>query len=227
MSADPPRTRYAIYYTPPPGPLAAFGAAWLGWDPVLGTTVPHPEIGLPVAELTKTPRKYGLHGTIKPPFHLAPGTTFADLLTKARKLCAAQPPLDLPPLHLDRIGRFLALTIAGEQAPLARLAATVVKDLDPFRAPPSEAELDKRRKANLTPAQDANLTAWGYPYVMDEFRFHITLTGRLQDPASAAAALRPHVDPLLEPRTRITDLTLLASDEAGRFHERARLPLGG
>ncbi|MGL6208804.1 MAG: DUF1045 domain-containing protein, partial [Paracoccaceae bacterium] len=70
-------TRYAIYYAPETGDLADFTAAWLGWDPVLGQAVPHPQIeGRPhaVADLTATPRKYGFHGTIKPPFHLAEDT---------------------------------------------------------------------------------------------------------------------------------------------------------
>ena len=37
-------------------------------------------------------------------------------------------------------------------------------------------------KSGLTDRQEALLTQWGYPYVMEEFRFHITLTGAL-DPA--------------------------------------------
>lgn len=63
--------RYGLYYTPRPGALAEFGAAWLGWDPVAGQSMAHPAIdGLPrdISEITASPRKYGLHGTIKPPF---------------------------------------------------------------------------------------------------------------------------------------------------------------
>ena len=71
-------TRFAVYYAPEPGPLADFGAAWLGWDATAGSARAHPDIaGLPrpVAEITQTPRKYGFHGTVKPPFRLAPGST--------------------------------------------------------------------------------------------------------------------------------------------------------
>ena len=70
-------TRYAIYYAPDPGPLADFGAAWLGWDIASGRAVAPPDIGplpRPVEEITRTPRKYGLHATIKPPFRLIDGT---------------------------------------------------------------------------------------------------------------------------------------------------------
>ena len=55
--------RYAVYYTPEPGPLADFGAAWLGWDIATGAEVAHPDLpGLPrpVTELTATPRKLRL-----------------------------------------------------------------------------------------------------------------------------------------------------------------------
>ena len=31
----------------------------------------------------------------------------------------------------------------------------------------------------LTPRQRDHLDRWGYPYVMQDFRFHMTLTGRL------------------------------------------------
>ena len=39
----------------------------------------------------------------------------------------------------------------------------------------------------LTPAQEALLMRWGSPYVMDEFRFHMTLTGRLAKARMAPA----------------------------------------
>ncbi|HZD24872.1 MAG TPA: DUF1045 domain-containing protein, partial [Alphaproteobacteria bacterium] len=56
------------------------------------------------------------------------------------------------------------------------------------RAPPQAAELAKRRAAGLTPRQEDLLRRWGYPYVMEEFRFHITLTGPVE-PDEAAALL--------------------------------------
>ena len=66
--------RYAVYYAPEPGAFANFCARWLGWDAITGAEVAHAEVaGLPcpVSELTETPRKYGFHGTLKPPFHLS------------------------------------------------------------------------------------------------------------------------------------------------------------
>ncbi len=223
--------RYAIYYTPPAGPLADFGAAWLGWDIATGLPVQHPHIhGLSedITELTQTPRKYGFHGTIKPPFRLAAGTTADQLAQKAEQLCTTLPALTLEGLHLSRLGRFLALTVTGDSAPLSELAGHMVQELDHFRAPASEAELEKRRKARLSEQQEAYLIQWGYPYVMDEFRFHLTLTGRLTAARAAALqdALAPALANTLPSPFKIDALTLVGEDTQGRFHEVQRFKLG-
>ena len=70
---------------------------------------------------------------------------------------------------------------------------------------------------------------WGYPYVMDQFRFHMTLTGRLDaDTAERAeAALAPLLEPLPLQPYKVDALNLLGQDAQGRFHQIARYPLGG
>lgn len=223
--------RYGIYYTPRPGALAEFGAAWLGWDVASGTQVPHPSIDglpLPVEDITATPRKYGLHGTIKPPFFLANGTNETELSDAFATLCASLQPITLDGLKLTRIGSFIALTIDGDQTPLATLAGQAVRDIDAFRAPPSEAELARRRKSNLSPRQDELLAQWGYPYVMDEFRFHITLSGRLgRDAEAVIDALTPHITPLLPTPFGVDSLTLVGEDDDGMFREIQRHTLTG
>ncbi|MCZ4366337.1 DUF1045 domain-containing protein [Sulfitobacter dubius] len=221
--------RYAIYYTPQ-GSLAEAGAAWLGWDVARGRAVAHPEVaGLDVAALTQTPRKYGLHATIKPPFVLAEGTTADGLLAEFEALCTRLSPVTLDGLALTPLGRFLALTPEGDTAALNAMAAKVVRGLDTFRAPPSEADLARRRQANLTPAQEANLTKWGYPHVMEAFRFHITLTGKLPkgDLPQVIAALAPYITPHLPQPFILDSLTLVGQAEDGMFHEVHRAALSG
>lgn len=223
--------RHALYFTPPPGPLAEAGAAWLGWDVARGQAAvqPQPTLPRPLADITTDPRKYGFHATLKPPFRLAEGQTADALLTAARALCASLPPVTLPALRLARLGRFLALVPDPQPSALDALAARLVADLDPFRAPATPDDLARRRAAGLTPAQDALLMRWGYPYVMEEFRFHMTLTGRL-DPSEIAAvdqAARAHLGTLATDGLTITDITLAGSDAEGRFHQIARLPLSG
>ena len=85
----------------------------------------------------------------------------------------------LPPLAVADLHGFLALRETVPCPPLQALADACVEDLDRFRAPPSEAELARRRRASLTTQQDAMLVRFGYPYVLETWFFHMTLTRRL------------------------------------------------
>ncbi|MEO1421869.1 MAG: DUF1045 domain-containing protein [Pseudomonadota bacterium] len=221
--------RYAVYFTPG-GDLARVGAAWLGWDLSTGATVPHPDVpGIDVEAATRTPRKYGLHATIKPPFRLAEGRTAEGLAKDLEAFCSAQPPVTLEGLALSRLGRFLALLPEGDQTHLSALAAAVVREFDAYRAPAGSEELARRRKAGLSTAQEANLLAWGYPHVMDQFRFHITLSGAL-DPARLTAVenvLTPMLSGVLPRPFRVGSLTLAGEQSDGRFVEIHRYALTG
>lgn len=224
-------TRYAIYYAPPAAAdWSRFATSWLGWDMEAGAAAPHPDIaGLDVAQITEVPRKYGLHATMKPPLRLAEGQTQATLEEACAALAARQQPVTLDGLQLARLGRFLALRPVGDETALNALASACVQELDPFRAPAPEAELERRRAAGLSPEQDENLTRWGYPYVLDQFRFHITLTGRLPKPQLPAVedALTSHLLPLLPTPFEINDLALMGEAADGRFHLIHRYALCG
>ena len=214
--------RYAVYYTPA-GSLATAGAAWLGWDSAAGKELPHPDIkGLDLTAITETPRKYGIHGTLKPPFFLAEGVTEEALIGEVSAMARRLRPVILDGLCVSRLGKFLALTPEGDQDALAHLAAQVVMELDHFRAPPSEAELARRRQTSLSVAQEKHLADWGYPYVLDQFRFHITLTGRLRLPENVMPHAERYFGPIL-PKPFILDaLTLLGQSEDGRFRHISR-----
>ncbi len=206
--------RYAIYWLPD-GALGHAGAAWLGWDARAGTA------GGGRAD-AQAPRRYGFHATLKPPFRLAEGTDARALREGARALAARIPPADIGALSVARIGRFLALV--PERDP-AGLAAAMVEGLDRFRAPPSEAELARRRAGGLTPEQGRLLTRWGYPYVMEQFRMHLTLTGpepAIGARAEAEARFAPHAGP-----HRIGAVSLVGEDPEGRLHLIEDLPLLG
>ncbi|MGR3468812.1 MAG: DUF1045 domain-containing protein [Shimia sp.] len=219
--------RFAVYYVPAPGPLAAFGARWLGWDIHEGEPAPLFDVaGLEAA--TATPRKYGFHGTLKPPFRLREGRTVAQLRDATAQVAATLPPAECGGLELATLGRFLALVPTEPQEGLARVAAACVEGLDPFRAPPTEAELARRRAAGLSPRQEARLLRWGYPYVMEEFRFHLTLTGRLERDMLAdwQAVVRATLPPLPE-RFVVDHITLCGERADGRFEVLHRYPLTG
>ena len=186
--------RYAIYAAPPlRHPLHDFAAAWLGWDPQTGLEHP-PEscAGLPprrIAELTAEPRRYGLHATLKPPFRLAPGRDESALHAALKNFAASHEALPPVELRLAALNGFLALRPATDDAALRACADACVMEFDGFRAHAGEAEIAKRRAAGLTERQDAYLLRWGYPYVLEEFRPHFTLTGRIKDAAERSTLL--------------------------------------
>ena len=158
--------RYAVYYTPPPeSALERFGAAWFARK----------------APCLDTPRRYGFHGTLKAPFRLAAGTNEDGLLSTVEEFAGSRRTLSGPPLRLAALAGFLALVPAAPFQALDRLAADCVAAFDRFRAPGTEAELARRLSAGLSPREEALLRRWGYPYVMGAFRFHLTLTERLDE----------------------------------------------
>jgi hypothetical protein len=221
--------RHAVYYTPPPGAFADFGAGWLGWDVATGARAIRTVDVEGVEEITATPRRYGFHATLKPPFRLAEGRNEAELHAAVAEVAAATPAIRGARLHLQHLGPFLALVPASDHAPFWALGDAMVRDLDGFRLPPSDAEVARRRAAGLTPAQEAHLLRWGYPYVFKEFRFHMTLSGKL-DPATSVrveTALAPVLENVVPDPFEITDVTLAGEDEDGYFHELHRYTLSG
>ena len=217
-------TRYAIYYAPRPGDFATRANLWLS------DAAPHlPGLPRPPADLTAAPRRYGFHGTIKAPFRLAEGVTEQHLRDDLATLAARLAPVRLPGLRLEQVKGFLALLPEGDATELLALGAEVVSRLDPLRAPLTEAEIARRRPDRLTARQRELLTRWGYPHVMEEFRFHLTLTDDLPpDVAEATAAtLTPWFADVLPRPFDIADLCLFGEDAAGRFHLLHRYPLTG
>jgi hypothetical protein len=216
--------RYAVYYAPPPGAFAARAAAWLGTAP--------PEVALPTArewaDLTAAPRKYGFHGTLRAPFRLAEGTSETEVHTLLTGLAQTLRPVEMPALDVADLHGFLAL-VPRNPAPLNALAAAVVTATNPLRAPLTSAEIARRRPETLTARQRLLLDQWGYPFVMDEFRFHLTLTDHLQpdEIAPLKATLAAHFAPVLPRPFCVKDLCLFAEDAAGAFHLLHRYTLGG
>lgn len=187
MNSEPHLTPYrcAVYFTPPPfSDWWLAGSQWLGRCAIRGTSYAPPDIaGMTPTQFqacTAEPRRYGWHGTLKAPFTLPPGKTTADLVLRMQalgnRLCA----FTMPALRVHVLEDFLALRPEGDTTHMDAIAAACVKDLHDMAMPLSPAELERRRKTTLTAAQDHLLVQWGYPWVLEHFRFHLSLTGPLQ-----------------------------------------------
>lgn len=222
-------TRYAVYFAPREGAFAQRTAEWLGWNPETGVSLPQPVlpgIGDPHA-ITAEPRRYGFHGTIRAPFRPAPGVTETMIRDQVAGLAARLAPVTCKGLRLEVLHGFLALTPLGCEAALLDLAAAVVEGTDDLRASLTEAEIARRRPEQLSARQRALLDRWGYPFVMEEFCFHLTLTDRLPEPGPVFAALDAHFAPVLPSPFVIEDLCLFGEDGTGAFRLLHRYALIG
>ncbi|MDR3533452.1 MAG: DUF1045 domain-containing protein [Rhodopila sp.] len=220
--------RVAIYYAPlPDDPLTRLSSAWLGRDPIANAPVPQPSLD-GIAEITSEPRSYGFHATLKPPMRLVDGTRWTGFMAAVRAVAAGIAPFALPPLAVTDLRGFLALRETSRCPALEALADACVEQLDSYRAPPTEDELARRRRAKLSAEQDAMLLRWGYPYVFSEWFFHMTLTRRLSDAEKAVfqPAAKTWFAPALAVPRVVEDIcifTQAAPDVAFTLAERIRL----
>jgi hypothetical protein len=150
-----------------------------------------------------------------------------ELLDTAATFARTRVGFAIERLELRVIDGFIALVPRDRTPPLDSLAADCVRDFDRFRAPTEPAELARRRKARLSPRQDEFLVQWGYPYVMEEFRFHLTLTGRLAEPKqdTVLRALQPLTAPLCAAPVAVRDVVIFRQpDREAPFKVLARFP---
>lgn len=225
--------RYSVYFAPPAAsPLWRFGSSVIGYDAENGQDVPPPPLRRLTPErwreITAEPRRYGFHGTLKAPFRLAEGRSEAELREACARFAAERARFACAGVSVAPISRFIALKLASNCAALDRLAASAVAAFDPFRAPMNEAEREKRLRAPLTERQRGHLERWGYPYVLEDFRFHMTLTGPLDDDerALALAELEEAFAASGSDGPLIVSEIALYRQEAGPFRLIARYPLG-
>lgn len=211
--------RYAIYFAPSEASLLWRTASrWLGRDAARDAALDQPQVpgysAQEVAALTRSPRQYGFHATLKPPFYLDQGQSVAALSEALARFAQDRVGFALPELEVASLSGFLALLPKARSDALHALADDCVTAFETFRRLPEASELARRRAAGLTVRQDALLARFGYPYVLDQFRFHMTLTGALGEPDRAR--LRPWLQrhfagPLEEP-IQVQDLCLFVQE---------------
>lgn len=226
--------RYAIYFTPQPSTsLAQFGASVLGYDSSAGESVTRTDLnGIAAAALeaaTAAPRKYGFHATLVAPFYLDDKHAEVSLLEALDTFCDRASPASLGLLRVNALGDFIALTPDGASL-VDELARQCVTFFDTFRTPLGLGDIARRSNGRLTPRQQAHLTRWGYPYVFEDFRFHMTLTGSLaaDEKSRFLTALADAFAPLAGQAYEVDALSLLRqADSRSCFEVIARKDLRG
>lgn len=227
--------RYALYFTPAATDSLTLAAArWLGRNAFNGAALVQPAIAEfapdALASLTADPRRYGFHATLKAPFELAEGHTEAELVSEVVRFAEEMEAFEIPEVVVGRLGSFFALVPGEECEPLQTFAGEVVRRFDRFRAPLSSADIARRKPEELSSEERQNLVQWGYPYVFDTFRFHMTLTGRVpadEMPAMEQALVRQFAEFHGRPLS-ISGISLFREPSRGSdFTMHSLFPLGG
>lgn len=224
--------RFAIYFAPPAASrLWLKAAAWLGRDARSGERFAGDIAGLRrdrLEQATTSARRYGFHATMKAPMALAEGTSSGELETALADFVARRRSVDLGSLELRLLDGFLALVPVRQSETLTAFAAECVTRFEHFRRPMGAAERQRRQHSGLSPRQLELLDRYGYPYVMEQFLFHMTLTDRLEA-ADREPVRRAAVDwfsPLLEQELLLDRLALFHEAEPGApFMRMADFPL--
>jgi hypothetical protein len=200
--------RYAIYYAPrQDDPLMVQAGHWLGRDAFTGENLVRPIVAdledLDLEALTASPRHYGFHATLKAPFELGADQSEDNLIAGLSDFCTQYKSFEAG-IGPQELSHFIAFRLGGDTGAMLALHEACVRAFEPFRAPLSDADIARRRKAPLSAIQDERLLEFGYPYIFEDFRFHMTLTGAVKDPALRArivAALQQHFSAFIGPHT--------------------------
>lgn len=177
--------RYALYFSPDDNsPLGLFGNKILGRNSKsqrADDAVSNFSDQRRWKSLTKKPSHYGFHATLKAPFELAAGSSPVQLKQACQQLANKLAPIELTGLAPGLISDFAALSLSLQPDALAALARTCVEALEPFRAPISEQDIQRRLHQPMSERQLFQLKHYGYPYIFDDFQFHMTLSDKLGD----------------------------------------------
>jgi 2'-5' RNA ligase len=228
--------RYAVYLAPEAtSALWRFGSRVIGRDAASGELiVGYAPAGFDAASwraATEEPRRYGFHATLKAPLRLRESCAPEEFERAVKELASSHKAfslaaLDVSVLRFSGLG-FVALTPPEKTAELVALEADAVSRLDSFRAPLTQAERARRKPEGLTPRQRENFDRFGYPYVLEEFRLHLTLSNALADPDPVCKSLAGDFAKEVVDREFIVDaIALFIQDVAnGDFRIARRYPL--
>jgi hypothetical protein len=223
--------RYALTLMPSPEtPLWRVGCSILGYDAATGLDAPfpdHPAYHDPLSlAWSAEPRLTGLQAILKAPFELAEHASRAMLEEEVERFASGRTPFAFD-LTLTVVGHALALVAAPPSPALQALADDCVRHFEPFRAPLTVEERERRHPEVLIQRQVDNLDAWGSPYVFEDFQFHLPLTGALEpaDRHKLEPILRDILEAAMPLRMTADALSLsMQTDTTSRFTLQGRFP---
>jgi putative phosphonate metabolism protein len=213
--------RYAVYFSPPQhSPWWELGARWLGRDECDDVALAQPLLAeiepTEFHSITAQPRRYGFHATLKAPFRLSLGHSVEELMARLQALARQLQPVTLGPVQAAVLGHFVALVPSTQADGVNALAAACVTQLDELREPLSPADLARRNVEKLDQRERELLQSYGYPYALERFRLHFSMSG----PVSTSMAQRA-IGALVDPVARLNVTAPLTLDRLCLFVEPA------
>jgi len=118
------------------------------------------------------------------------GQSADQLLAEVADFSHKQTPIDLTGLAPVRSCRYDSLAFDQQPEALPQLASECVTRFEQFRAPLTEADVQRRNPDSLTESQRQNMYQYGYPHVLNDFNFHMTLSGHFHQPDRNTSFLR-------------------------------------
>ncbi len=206
--------RYAIYYVPHyETELAEFGKSWFGYDLSEGET-DRALHGLDMEfarQVTQKPARYGIHATLKAPFYLEENSSLEQLLEKTDRFAKKRQRFTLGKLKIGWHGNTMVLVESEKNLQVNQFASQCVLKFEDFRAPLTMKERTRRLEQNLNMHQRLMLEELGYPFVLSEFQFHITLTKNMteEEKRTVVPALQPELDKILQTPCEIDGIAVV------------------
>ncbi len=222
--------RYAIYYLPPKGSdLETFGAKWFGYDITKGQAIEPMQVHeFNLNQMTQIARAYGFHATLVAPFPLRKKFEYEDFRKKVSKLANQSKSFPIAPLRFKSLSGHLTLIPKHNAIEMNLLEERLVTKLNKFRKKKSGEAFKKRLQVKLNALEREYLDDYGYPYVLDHFRFHFTLSDRAEKAQRNVLIeyLERHFSETLAKPQVIEELAIVGEREDGYFEEIERLALG-
>jgi len=173
------------------------------------------------------PAKYGFHATLKAPFRLKRNVKTKNFYDVISHIAAQHSRFKIKGLKIAYSKKFTFITSRKPNKLLINLENDLVKHLDTFRAELNKTEIKKRIPDSLTFKQNKYLKEWGYPFVFDQFKFHMTLMNQNNNKLSNKQKLELEklIYKISNNVIEFNEISLLGENKNGHFEEIKRFKL--
>ena len=173
------------------------------------------------------PAKYGFHATLKAPFRLKRNVKTKNFYDVISHIAAQHSRFKIKGLKIVYSKKFTLITSRKPNKLLINLENDLVKHLDTFRAELNKTEIKKRIPDSLTFKQNKYLKEWGYPFVLDQYKFHMTLMNQNNNKLSNKQKLELEklIYKISNNLLEFNEISLLGENKNGYFEEIKRFKL--